>query len=69
MASLLGSIPQLVTEITRIALSDPLSAISVAVGSAFIGLSVLAFGYLVLGAVADAVLPDLSSREPPRQVE
>jgi len=69
MASLLGSIPQLVTEFTRIALSDPLAAISMAFGSAFIGLSVLVFAYLSLGAVADAVVPDLSSREPPRQAE
>jgi hypothetical protein len=69
MASLLGSIPQLVTEFTRIALSDPLAAISMAFGSAFIGLSVLVFAYLSLGAVADAVVPDFSSREPPRQAE
>jgi len=69
MASLLGSIPQLVTEFTRIALSDPLAAISMAFGSAFIALSVLAIGYLALGAAADAVLPDFSSRGPPRQAE
>jgi hypothetical protein len=69
MASLIGSIPQLVTEFTRIALSDPLSAISMAFGSAFIGLSVLAFAYLSLGAVVDLVTPDLSSRKPPRQAE
>lgn len=69
MSSLLGSIPKLVTEISRVALSDPLSAISVAVGSAFIGLAVLAFGYLALGAVADTVVPDFSSREPPQRAE
>jgi hypothetical protein len=69
MASLLGSIPKLVTEFTRIALSDPLAALSMAFGSAFIALSVAAFGYLVLGAVADTVVPDFSSREPPQQAE
>ena len=69
MASLIGSIPKLVTEFTRIALSDPLAALSMAFGSAFIGLSVLVFAYLSLGAVADLVVPDLSSRKPPRQAE
>jgi len=69
MASLLGSIPKLVTEFTRIALSDPLAAISMAFGSLFIALSVGVFAYLALGAVADTVLPDFSSREPPQQAE
>lgn len=69
MASLLGSIPQLITEFTRIALSDPLAAISMAFGSAFIGLAVLVFVYLTLGSVVDLVTPDISSRGPPRQAE
>jgi len=77
MTRLLGSIAPLATETTDVALgdllatlfSDPLGALLILFGGAFVGLSVLAFGYLALGAVVDAVVPDFSSRGPPRRAE
>jgi hypothetical protein len=66
MASLIGSIPKLITEITNVALADPLNALLVTVGGLIIAGSVGVFSYLALGAVLDSVIPDLGG-EPPQQ--
>lgn len=68
MASLIGSIPRLITEITKVALADPLNALLVTVGGLLIAGSVGVFGYLVLGAVLDSVIPNFGG-EPPQQAQ
>ena len=45
---------------------DPLSAILVVVGQLIIGVSVLALGYLTLGAVIDLLTPESFGQAPPR---
>jgi len=66
MVNVIGNITEMITQFTNIALSDPLSAISLAFGSLFIAVSVGAFGYLALGAAVDLVTPE-RSREPPQR--
>jgi len=60
MVDPIGNIATMIEVFTNIALSDPLSAIALATGSLFFALSFAVFGYLVLGAAADFVTPDLS---------
>jgi hypothetical protein len=47
-------------------LGDPLSIVLVLMGAVLVGVSVLVFGYLTLGAVVDVVTPDLSGEQPPQ---
>lgn len=60
MVDLIGNITTMIEVFTNIALSDPLSAVALATGSLFFAFSFAVFGYLLLGAVADTVTPDLS---------
>jgi hypothetical protein len=56
LARLIGSVFELVVIfITQVALSDPLSFVSFAVGGALTTFSIAALGYLALGALVDAV--------------
>lgn len=66
MVDPIGDITQLVGEITGIALSDPLSAVSILFGGLFLGASMLALGYLTVGAVVDLVTPEKSQSQSPR---
>jgi hypothetical protein len=59
LARLVGSVFELVVIfITRVALSDPLAFVSFAVGAALTTFSIAALGYLVFGALVDAVSGD-----------
>ena len=66
LAELLDSIVSLPREITAVALSDPLSAVLVAVGSLIFLVSFALGGYLTLGALVDLIIPDSTGRAPPR---
>ncbi|WP_380681441.1 hypothetical protein [Salinigranum sp. GCM10025319] len=56
IARLLGSVIDLVVIfVTQVALSDPLSFVSFLVGGALTTFAIVAFGYLALGALVDAV--------------
>jgi hypothetical protein len=56
VARLVGSVFELVVIfVTRVALSDPLSFVSFAIGGALTTFAVVAFAYLALGALADAL--------------
>lgn len=68
MVDIIGNIIKMITQFTDIALSDPLSAISLAFGSIFVAISVGAFAYLALGAAVDLVKPE-RSREPPQRAQ
>lgn len=59
IARLIGSVFELVVIfITQVALSDPLSFISFAIGGALTTFAIAALGYLALGALVDAVSGD-----------
>lgn len=47
-------------------LSNPLSIVLLLIGALLVGVSVMALGYLTLGAVAEFVLPDFSQGQPPQ---
>ncbi|WP_136600913.1 hypothetical protein [Salinigranum halophilum] len=56
LARLIGSVFELVVIfITQVALSDPLSFISFAIGGALTTFALVAFAYLAVGALVDAV--------------
>jgi len=65
MTSASGSAIDAVTNIV----SDPLSIGLILVGALLLGASFTLVGYLAFGAVMDTILPDFSSRGPPRQAE
>jgi hypothetical protein len=62
MITPLQSVGDLVTNVV----SDPLSIVLALLGALLIGFSMAVLGYLTLGAVLDAVLPDVSPGQPPR---
>jgi hypothetical protein len=64
MVDPIADLAEAASQFTDVALSDPLSAILLAFGGLFLGISSLAVAYLGLGAVVDLVTPDVS-REPP----
>lgn len=66
LVDIVTSIPKLVQSISEIALSDPLSAILITVGGLLIAGTVGLTGYLLLGVLVSAVLPDLSGGQPPQ---
>ncbi|RXK47329.1 hypothetical protein [Halorientalis pallida] len=66
LADIVTSIPELVRSISEIALSDPLSAVLITVGGLLIAGTVGLTGYLVLGVIVSAVVPDLSGGQPPQ---
>lgn len=66
MVDIIGNVVELVTQIAGIAASDPLSGILVLFGALFMGVSMLAFAYLTLGAVVDLVTPEKSRAQSPK---
>jgi hypothetical protein len=66
LIDIVTSLPKLVRSITEIAMSDPLSAVLITVGGLLIAGTVGLTGYLALGVLVSAVLPDLSGGQPPR---
>ncbi|WP_424017566.1 hypothetical protein ACOZ4N_17100 [Halorientalis pallida] len=66
LADIVTSIPELVRSISEIALSDPLSAVLITMGGLLIAGTVGLTGYLLLGVLASAVVPDLSGGRPPQ---
>ncbi|AQL43171.1 hypothetical protein BV210_10780 [Halorientalis sp. IM1011] len=60
LVDIVTSIPELAQSITEVATADPLSAVLVTVGGLLIAGTVAFTGYLALGAVVSAVIPDLS---------
>lgn len=74
IARLVGSVFELVVIfVLDVALADPLSFVSFAIGAALTTFSVAVLGYLALGALADAVVPgggsdsDTIGRAPPQR--
>lgn len=65
IAELIDSITDAPELFADIVTHDPISAIMVAFGGAFIALSIGFFAILVLGAVVDLVTPDKSSATHP----
>ncbi|SDF43691.1 hypothetical protein [Halorientalis regularis] len=66
LVDIVTSIPKLVQSITEIALSDPLSAALITMGGLLIAGTVGLTGYLLLGVLVSAVVPDLSGGQPPQ---
>lgn len=62
-----GDLLDAVTYFQEAATVDPLSAILFVLGQLLFVVSFAFFGYLVLGALVDLVIPDTSGRAPPRR--
>lgn len=74
VAELFASVLRLaVIFVTEVALRDPLSFVSFAVGAVLTTGAVVVFGYLALGALVDALVGDFDftspGREPPQRGE
>lgn len=67
---LVDSVIRMPTEFIKVVTEGgvrPMAALLIAMGGLLILVSVGAFGYLTLGAVADLLLPDVSSEPPNRE--
>ncbi|WP_158055274.1 hypothetical protein [Halorussus halophilus] len=68
MATIIQNVLDMVGYFTDVALSDPISAVLLALGAFFVAASSAVMGYLTLGAALDAVVPDISAGgKPPQQ--
>lgn len=65
MPVIIDDIVELTELFTEVALSSPLTALLMAFGTIFVAFSLGVFGYLTLGAVVDAIIPDSIGRAPP----
>ena len=66
---LLNNVFELVSDFTRIATGDPLSAILLLFGAVFVLFSVGVFGYLAAGALVSGIIPENIGRRPPQKGE
>ncbi|WP_299268555.1 hypothetical protein [Halorientalis sp.] len=66
LVDIVTSLPKLVQSIAEIAMSDPLSAVLIAVGGLLIAGTVGLTGYLAAGVFVSAVMPDFSGGQPPQ---
>ncbi|WP_336001743.1 hypothetical protein [Halorientalis halophila] len=66
LVDIVTSLPDLARFMTDVALSDPISAVLLALGTLFFAVTIGFTGYLALGATISGILPDLSGGQPPR---
>ena len=69
MVSLIDNVFEMIRLFTDVALNGvPVgSALLLLIGTILVAFSMLALGYLALGAFGDLIVPDTGSRAPPQQ--
>ncbi|WP_433625398.1 hypothetical protein [Halomicrococcus sp. NG-SE-24] len=64
MAGLVQNVIDMVNLFGDVAATNPLSALLLLVGAILVGFSMLVFGYLSVGGVFSAIVPDSPGRAP-----
>jgi len=64
MAGLVQNVIDMVNLFADVATTSPVSAVLLLFGAAFVGISVLAFGYFAVGGIGAAIIPDRPGRGP-----
>ncbi|GAA0248742.1 hypothetical protein ACFFQF_07225 [Haladaptatus pallidirubidus] len=67
MVNLVHNITEMIRLFTEVALSFPGSTILLLFGALLVGVSVLVFGFLALGGIGAAMVPDTAGRGPQRR--
>lgn len=64
MAGLIQNLTEMARLFGDVATTDPVSALLLLVGALLVGFSSLLFGYLALGGIGAALIPDTSPKRP-----